>query len=78
MSKQFVKLFNEKRGVVRKQRDAIITVLLNGPATISEVEPKVRLPKTVILWNLMALIRWGDVSMIAERDGEFVYSLNEA
>ena len=75
MSKHFAPLFKQKFTDTRKQRGEILRHLEKGPTTISELKEKIPLPKNVILWNLIGLIRWGQVEIVSERDDELVYAI---
>ncbi|MBD3406981.1 MAG: hypothetical protein GF411_12760 [Candidatus Lokiarchaeota archaeon] len=74
----FSEYFKQKRGAIRKQRKAIKEVLESGPASVSDISEKVEFDKKLILWNLMGMLRWGDVDIVDERDHELVYALAEA
>ncbi len=73
----FVKLFKQKRSDVRKQREAIWGVLSRKSSTISEMGDELSMPKNVILWNLLAMLRWGQVEIVEETDEELVYALSK-
>ena len=71
----FVKLFNQKKSEVRKQRQAIWNALSRKSSTISEMVDELTMPKNVILWNLLAMIRWGQVEIVEETKEELVYAI---
>ena len=75
MSKHYRGLFHQKRGDVRKQRGVISELLSRGPATVSELASQLESPESVVLWNLIAMMRWGSVDIAEERDNELVYRL---
>ncbi|MGY5875559.1 MAG: hypothetical protein RTU30_07420 [Candidatus Thorarchaeota archaeon] len=75
MRKYYRVLFNQRPGDVRKQRKAIGELLSSGPATISELAPQLESSENVVLWNLIAMVRWGSVEIVEERDNELVYRL---
>jgi hypothetical protein len=74
----FVKFFGQKRGDVRKQRQSIQDAIKGGATTVSGISEKTGLAKDLIVWNLVAMLKWGEVDVTAERDEELVYSLKEA
>ncbi len=75
MRKYYRVLFNQRQGDVRKQRKAIGDLLSNGPATVSELAPQLESAENIVLWNLIAMVRWGTVEIVEERDDELVYRL---
>jgi hypothetical protein len=77
MSKMFAQYFNQKRGDVRKQRKAIGEVLQGGPASISKIAGATEMEKDLVVWNLMGMLRWGDVEVAGEENHEMVYTLKE-
>jgi hypothetical protein len=74
----FETFFAQKRNEVRKQRSAIKEVLSKSQATITEIADKTQMPKDLILWNLMAMLRWGSVEIIGENNCEYIYSFRES
>ncbi|RDE14359.1 MAG: hypothetical protein C4K47_04210 [Candidatus Thorarchaeota archaeon] len=74
----FVKFFSQKRGDVRKQRQAIEEAMKAGATTVSIISEKTGLAKDLIVWNLVGMLKWGNVEVTGERDKELVYSLKEA
>lgn len=74
----FTEYFEQKRGAIRKQRKAIKEVLESGPASVTEIAGKLEFEKKLVLWNLMGMLRWGDVDIVDERDHELIYALAEA
>jgi len=74
----FAKFFSQKRGDVRKQRQAIEEAMKAGAATVSIISEKTGLAKDLIVWNLVGMLKWGNVEVTGERDEELVYSLKEA
>ncbi len=75
MSGHFVALFKQKTAEVRNQRREILNILSLNSATISELSIKLEIPKNAILWNMIAMIRWGQVEIIEERNDELVYAI---
>jgi len=78
MSKMFVNFFSQKRGEVRKQRKAIEEVLKGGPSTVSKISEATSFEKNLVVWNLMGMLRWGDVEVASEEGEELTYILKEA
>ena len=75
--KRFDTFFEQKRSEVRKQRQEIQLVLAKKPATITEIAKKSGLPKGLIVWNIMGLLKWGTVEVTGEENHELVYTLKE-
>jgi len=78
MSKMFTNFFSQKRGDIRKQRKAIRDVLEAGPSTVSMIAEKVGFEKNLILWNIMGMLRWGEIEVASEEGDELTYALKEA
>ena len=78
MSKLFESYFSQKRGDVRKQRKAIEDILKDGPATISVIAEKTRFDKSLVVWNIMGMLRWGVVDVASEEGEELTYKMKEA
>ncbi len=74
---EFSKMFKQKRGVIRKQRRAIENVLANGPALVSEIAAETDLEKSQVVWNLVGLLRWGDIEIVDDNGEELIYGLKE-
>lgn len=74
---QFKSYFQQNRGEVRKQRKAITEALSMGPATITELARRTQMPKDLIVWNLVGLLKWGDVEIAGENGSELIYSRKE-
>ena len=77
MSRMFGQYFTQKRGDVRKQRKAIAEVLKAGPASVSKITDATELKKDLVVWNLMGMLRWGEVEVAGEENHEMVYTLKE-
>ena len=69
--------FHQKRGTVRKQRETIKKVLSGGPSTISGIHKSTDLPTDLLLWNLIGMIRWGEIDVVGEDEDELIYGLKE-
>jgi len=74
----FQRFFSQKRGDVRKQRQAIEESLKAGPSTVTKIAEKTGLAKDLIVWNLVGMLKWGAVEVTGEQDHELVYTLKEA
>jgi predicted transcriptional regulator len=75
---EFSKMFKQKRGTIRKQRRAIKEVLTNGPALVSEIADKTELEKSQVVWNLVGMLRWGDIEIVDDNGEELIYGLKES
>ncbi len=75
---QFASFFEQKRGETRQQRKLIEEALRSGPQTVSSIAEKTKLPKSLIVWNLMAMLKWSIVEINGHTDDELVYRLKEA
>jgi len=49
-----------------------------GPSTIEELSKATGLEKSKLLRHLIAMMQFGKVSVVGERDNQLVYSLPEA
>ncbi|MFO7836478.1 MAG: hypothetical protein R6V83_07480 [Candidatus Thorarchaeota archaeon] len=74
---EFSKMFKQKRGVIRKQRRAIEDVLANGPSLVSEIAAETDLEKSQVVWNLVGMLRWGDIEIVDDNGEELIYGLKE-
>jgi hypothetical protein len=77
MSRMFAQYFTQKRGDVRKQRKAIAEALKAGPASVSKITEATKYEKDLVVWNLMGMLRWGEVEVAGEEEHEMVYKLKE-
>ena len=77
MSKMFSRYFTQKRGDVRRQRKAIGEFLQGGPASVSKIADATKLEKDLVVWNLMGMLRWGEVEVAGEENHEMIYTLKE-
>ena len=78
MSKLFESYFSQKRGDVRKQRKSIEDILKEGPSTVTVIAEKTGLEKSLVVWNIMGMLRWGVVDVASEEGEELTYKLKEA
>jgi hypothetical protein len=74
---QFGKYFKRNRTITLNQRKAIHQILENGPTTVTAISEKVEFGKPVIVWNLLSMLRWGEVEVTGEEHHELVYGLKE-
>jgi len=77
MSIMFGRYFTQKRGDVRKQRKAIEDVLKGGPQSVSNIAEATKFETDLVVWNLMGMLRWGQVEVAGEENHEMVYVLKE-
>ncbi len=77
MSRMFKEFFSQKRGDVRKQRAAIKAILQKGPSNVTKISEETRYAKELVVWNLMGMLKWGDVEVVAEEEGELTYGIKE-
>jgi predicted transcriptional regulator len=75
---RFAEFFEQSRGDVRKQRKVITECLAEEPKTISDISQSTGLNKKLILWNLMGMLKWGEVLIVDETEDELVYALKES
>ncbi len=75
--KRFAPFFEQKRSLIRQQRQSIQLMLKDGPATVTQIADRTDLEKDLIVWNLMGLLKWGKVEVVGEKDDELVYGLKE-
>ncbi len=75
MSWQFTPMFKQHYSDVRKQRKAIMKALAGNSSSINEMENELSIPKSVILWNLLAMLKWGQVEIVEERDDELIFAI---
>ncbi len=73
----FRKFFQENRGDVRRQRRMITEALTLGPATVSDLAERTDLPKELIVWNLLGLVKWGEVEIAGQNGKELIYQKKE-
>lgn len=74
---RFDRYFHQNYGIVKEERLSIMKVLTKNPATATELVEIVNIPKEQLIWNLLGLLKWGDIEVTDERDHELVYSAKE-
>lgn len=59
-----------------KERNLIVREMISqGPLTVEELSKAVRIEKSQLLKHLIAMGQFGKVSIVGERDNQFVYGL---
>ena len=48
-----------------------------GPASVSKITEATKYEKDLVVWNLMGMLRWGEVEVAGEEEHEMVYKLKE-
>ncbi|UCH05330.1 MAG: winged helix-turn-helix transcriptional regulator [Candidatus Thorarchaeota archaeon] len=74
---EFTMYFGQNYGDVMIQRKSILRALSEGPVSVSQIAEKAGVSKQVTMWNLLALLRWGDVEIAGEEHHELVFALRE-
>ena len=74
---EFTTFFKQNTRVTNRQRYEIERVLARGDATVSEIAEKTNIPKDLVVWNILGLLRWGAVDVAGERNEELIYTLKE-
>jgi hypothetical protein len=69
--------FKQNIGVINNQRETISKVLKTGPTTISAIAEATGFAKDLIVWNLLAMLKWGTVEVESEHGEELTYALKE-
>ncbi|TFF95845.1 hypothetical protein EU546_02540 [Candidatus Thorarchaeota archaeon] len=77
MSRMFNEFFSQKRVDVREQRATIKSILEKAPSNVTKISEETKYPKELVVWNLMGMLKWGDIEVIAEEDGELTYGIKE-
>jgi predicted transcriptional regulator len=74
ISKELKEYFNTQQRV----RKALKAALQSGPKTVPEIARESGLDSTGVLWHLMAMRRYGEVTDGPEQDGYVLYRLKGA
>jgi hypothetical protein len=74
---EFTKYFGQNYADVARQRDSILASLKEGPLCVSHICEKAEIPKHILMWNLLGLLRWGEVEISGEENQELVFRLRE-
>ncbi len=77
MKTLFGKFFNQKHIETRQQRKALANELKKGPMKVSLLSETTHLERQIVMWNLMGMLRWGEVEVSGEEDHELVFALKE-
>ncbi|MHA2142537.1 MAG: hypothetical protein ACXADC_18025 [Candidatus Thorarchaeota archaeon] len=74
---EFMMYFDQNYTDVAVQRASILESLKEGPASVSAISRKTEMDKKVLMWNLLSLLRWGDVEIAGEEHHELFFQLRE-
>ncbi len=74
---QFTRFFEQNTHATKRQRDEILSVLASGPATISSLATKTEIPEGLVVWNIMGLMKWGEVEVAGEKSHQLLYGIRE-
>ena len=77
MNKLFTNYFKQPTGVIREERAAIEIILKSEPSTITSIVKITGYAKDLILWNLLAMMKWGVVEIASEEGDELTYKIKE-
>ncbi len=75
---RFGGLTEEKKDYQKRHRDAhqrIAAALGGGPATVPAVAAATGLPSAEVLWHMMAMKRYGELTEVGRADRYFLYAL---
>ena len=75
--RRFATYFEQKHSDVRKQRKEIREALNGGANTVAQISKKTELSPELIVWNLMGMLKWGDIEVAGEENHELVYAIKE-
>jgi len=75
MSKLFTNYFKQQTSVIREERAAIEIILKSEPSTISSIVKITGYAKDLVLWNLLAMMKWGVVEIASEEGDELTYKI---
>ncbi|MFX0044816.1 MAG: hypothetical protein ACFE8Z_03130 [Candidatus Hermodarchaeota archaeon] len=74
---EFTMYFGQNYGDVMTQRKSILQALSDGPVSVSRIAEKAEISKKIAMWNLLAMLRWGDVEIAGGEHQELVFVLRE-
>ncbi|MFX1264725.1 MAG: hypothetical protein ACFFCK_01540 [Promethearchaeota archaeon] len=74
---EFTMYFGQNYGDVMTQRKSILQALSDGPMSVSRIAENAEISKKIAMWNLLAMLRWGDVEIAGEEHQELVFVLRE-
>ncbi len=75
--RRFSTYFEQKHSDVRKQRKVIKEALTGGANTVASISKKTELSPALVVWNLMGMLKWGDIEVTGEESHELVYAIKE-
>ncbi|MFW9909340.1 MAG: hypothetical protein ACFFEF_12260 [Candidatus Thorarchaeota archaeon] len=76
--RRFSGFFEQKHSEVRHQRQRIKEAVSGGANTVDKISEATKMPKELVVWNLMGLLKWGQVEVCGEVNHEPVYAIKEA
>lgn len=74
---RFASYFQQKHSEVRQQRGWIADALKAGANTVSKISQKTEMPKDLVVWNLMGMLKWGTIEVAGEENHELLYAVKE-
>jgi hypothetical protein len=77
MRSKFAQYFNQKQGDIQTQRKNITEILTAGPASVSKIAEVTNFDVGLVVWNLVGMLRWGEVEVASEENHELVFALKE-
>ncbi|MHA1908299.1 MAG: hypothetical protein ACW98Y_13455 [Candidatus Thorarchaeota archaeon] len=75
--KSFASFFKQKHSEVRHQRKMIKEAVIGGANTVAKISDSTDLPEDLVLWNIMALLKWGELEVTGHEHHEVMYALRE-
>ena len=69
--------FEQKHSDVRRQRKLIKEALVGGANTVAKISDATELSEDLVLWNVMGLLKWGEVEVSGHEHHEVVYAMKE-
>ncbi len=74
--KHYTDFFYQNRRETEKQRTRILGLLKDEKLSVSQIASKLNLDKPLVLWNLLGMLRWGQVD-IHESEQELIFASKE-
>ena len=75
--RRFSRFFEQNTHTTFKQRRVILEALAAGPATISSLVSKTSIPESLLVWNIMGMMKWGEVEVAGEKNHQILYGRRE-
>ena len=75
--KRFATFFEQKKSEVRRQRKLIKEALVGGANTVAKISSTTDMPEDLVLWNVMGLLKWGELEVTGHEHHEVMYTLKE-